>query len=343
MKNSYKPLIGLTLGDATGIGPELIVKSLSDEKIRNIATWVIIDDLRVFHQGQAISKMKQYVVEINSIDNIKRENGAVFFLDQKSISPLNYELGGISPRTGKASGDNLKFAVDLAKCGLLDGIVYGPLNKESLQRGGYKYVDDLHFFADLLNQKKGFGEINLMDNLWITRVTSHIPLRDVYTNITKENVMDRIKFAHRHVKLGGVEEPKIFVSALNPHCGEGGLSGTEEIEAIKPAIEEAQKLGINVFGPYAADTVLLRMKDEPFDCLLAMYHDQAQIGMKLLGFNRGVTISAGLPVLLATPAHGTAHDIAGKGIAISGPTKEAMKRIVEMCHNKVLEKKNKRV
>lgn len=330
MRKEKQLIIGVTLGDAAGIGPELIVKSLHNDEIRNLATWVIAGDIRIFRQGQEIAGIEIDVDVIDNMNQVNEQKGKIYFIDLKNLPTSKYELGVLSEKAGKAAGDTLKYLLDISKKHKIDGVIYGPLNKEALQRGGYHFKDELHFFADLLECKQGFGEINIMDDLWVTRVTSHIPLKDVSSKITKQNVLGRIHFAHKNLIAAGLKKPKIYVASFNPHSGEGGLGGNEEIDAIIPAVEEAKKEGINVHGPYAADTIFLRWEKESFDCLLAMYHDQAQIGIKLLGFNKGVTMSAGLPVILTTPAHGTAFDIAGKGIANEGATNAAIKMIVRM-------------
>ncbi|WP_179298901.1 4-hydroxythreonine-4-phosphate dehydrogenase PdxA [Evansella halocellulosilytica] len=330
MSKKEYPIIAVTLGDATGIGPELIVKSFQEERVRNQATWVIVGDKRVFSQGQSIAGLELDVVDIEQINQVESKKGAVYFIDLKNLNPEDYELGQLSAHSGKVTGETLKYVLGLSTENKIDGVMYGPLNKEALHRGGHHFQDELHFFADLLNCKDGFSEINVMDQLWVTRVTSHIPLKNVSGNISKEKVEQRIRFAHNTLTKAGIDNPKIVVSALNPHAGEGGMLGNEEIESIAPAIKSAQEEGINVDGPFPADTLFLRLEKDPFDCLLAMYHDQAQTGMKLLGFNRGVTMSGGLPITLTTPAHGTAFDIAGQGTADPGATIAAVNMVVRM-------------
>lgn len=324
------PLIGVTLGDATGIGPELIAKAFQREEIRKLAAWIIIGDKRIFQQGLKIAGVQLDLKDVDDIKEADRQSGIIHIIDLKNLDPEEYELGKLSIISGKVTGETLKIALDLSKNSLIDGVIYAPLNKEALHRGGHHFQDELHFFASLLDCKSGFSEINVMDKLWVTRVTSHIPLKNVSDNITKEKVLERIIFADRTLKSAGYTAPKIAVAALNPHAGEGGMLGNEEIDHIRPAIQLAKQEGVNVEGPYPADTLFLRLEKDPFDCLLAMYHDQAQTGMKMLGFHRGVTMSGGLPITLATPAHGTAFDIAGKGIANEGATVEAIKMAVRM-------------
>lgn len=325
-----KPVFGLTLGEAPGIGPELVVKALQDEEVRSLATWVIIGDERVYQQGAQIAKASLDYVKVDSSEEVGADRD-IWMIDLGNLDPATYELGKLSPASGKVTGETLKYGLKLAQDKKLDGLVYAPLNKEALQRGGHHFEDEIHFFAELLHVQDGFGEINVMDNLWLTRLTSHIPLKEVSQHITKENVLKIIRFAHGTLTQAGIENPRIVVAGLNPHAGEGGLIGREEIDEILPAVQEAQQQGMNAHGPYPADTIFLRLDKEPFDCMVSMYHDQGQTGMKLLGFHKGVTVSGGLPVVLTTPAHGTAFDIAGKGIADPGAMRSAMKLAVRLA------------
>lgn len=325
-----KPLMGLTLGDATGIGSELVAKSLQSGEIRQLATWVLVGDERVFQQGQAIAGVSVSYQKIDTIDQIDSED-QIYFIDLQNLSTDSYTLGQLSIDSGKATGETLTFVLKLAQQKKLDGFVYAPINKEALHSGGFHFQDELHFFASLLDCKEGFSEINVMGDLWFTRITSHVPLKEVSSLIKKDRVARIIRFAHDTLISVGFDNPRIAVAALNPHAGDGGLLGTEEIDEISPAIHEAREQGINVVGPYPADTIFLRLQTQPFDCLVSMYHDQAQTGMKLLGFNKGVTVSGGLPIAIATPAHGTAFDIAGKGTSDPGATVQAMKLAVRLA------------
>ncbi|MFE5323214.1 4-hydroxythreonine-4-phosphate dehydrogenase PdxA [Paenibacillus sp. NPDC056579] len=324
-----KPVVGVTLGDAAGIGPELVVKALQNAEIRQLATWVLIGDERVLQQGQDAAGSS---ITYRSIDNVGQVDSAddLYFIDLHNVPANAYTPGQLSVESGKATGETLTYALKVAQNKQLDAVIYAPINKEALHSGGFHFQDELHFFADLLECKEGFSEINVMDNLWVTRVTSHIALKDVSRLVTKERVARIIRFAHTTLTNAGIANPSIAVAALNPHAGDGGLMGMEEIEEIRPAIQEAKQEGINVAGPYPADTIFLRLKTDPFDCLVGMYHDQAQTGMKLMGFNRGVTVSGGLPVVITTPAHGTAFDIAGKGVADPGAMEQAMKLAVRL-------------
>ncbi len=264
--SNESPVIGVTLGDATGIGPELIVKTFQDNDIQNLATWIIVGDKRVLAQGELVAGLKLNAVEIEGMDEVEKKNGSVYFKDLANLDPNDYELGKLSPVSGKITGETLKYVLNLSKEKKIDGVMYGPLNKEALHRGGHHFQDELHFFAELLDCREGFSEINYMNGLWVTRATSHIPLKNVSENITKQKIVERIKFAHKTLTEAGLVKPKIIVSALNPHAGDGGLLGNEEIDYITPAIDEMKEEGINVHGPYPADTLFLRLEKDPFDC-----------------------------------------------------------------------------
>lgn len=334
MTTKRKPTFGLLFGEATGIGSELILKALQQKEILDLATWVIIGDERVYEQGAKITGLTIDYTKVASIEDVDVYEDRIWFIDLKNIDPSEHRMGNVSSQSGKVTGETLIYAMNLAKAGKLDGISYAPLNKEALQRGGFEFEDEIHFFASLLDCEDGFGEINVMDDLWVTRVTSHIPISDVSALIKQERVHRIIHFANDNLTAAGIENPKIYVSALNPHGGEGGMIGREEIDEISPAIEQAKQEGINVHGPFPADTMFLRRDKDPFDCLVGMYHDQAQTGMKLLGFYRGVTISGGLPIVLTTAAHGTAFDIAGEGVADPGAMIAAMKLGVRLFEGK---------
>ncbi|WP_257350072.1 PdxA family dehydrogenase [Pseudalkalibacillus decolorationis] len=333
MTYKRKPIMGLLYGEATGIGSELVVKSLHEAEVRESATWVLIGDERVFQQGALIAGKPLHYKKANNIEEVKQEKADVWLLDTSNTDPASIELGKLSVESGQATGETLTFATKLAQNNKLDGVVYAPLNKDALYKGGFQFEDDIHLLASLFGYESGFGEVNVMEDLWVTRATSHIPLKEVAKYINKERVLEVIEFANEVVTKAGLTQPKIVVAALNPHAGDGGLIGMEEIEEINPAVQAAQEKGINVEGPYPADTIFLRQKTNPFDCLVAMYHDQAQTGMKLMGFHKGVTINGGLPIVLNTPAHGTAFDIAGKGIANTGAMIHAMKLGVRMVLN----------
>lgn len=327
-----KPTIGLLYGDAAGVGPEIVAKALSNEEILNSATWILIGDERIFNRGAKTVDRELSYQKVENIDDVKPEDSSLWLIDTKSTCPDETEMGVLSVESGKAAGDNLMIALNYAKDLKLDGLSYAPMNKSALFKGGYEFKDDIHLVASVFGLESGFSEVNVMNDVWFTRVTSHIPLKEVAENITKQSVLDSIYFANKIVSKAGIT-PKIAIAGLNPHAGDNGLLGDEENEIISPAIEEAKQNGVDAHGPFPADTIFLRLDKENYNCLLAMYHDQAQIGMKTMGFNKGVTISGGLPIVITTAAHGTAFDIAGKGIADPGAFEQALKLGVELINN----------
>ena len=201
--------------------------------------------------------------------------------------------------------------------------------------GGNKHSDELHLMAEKLDVKNFFCEFNVVDNFWTARVTSHIPLKDVASQITEEGILDAVKMAHQTLLDAGISIPRIGVAALNPHAGDGGNFGTEEGDIIEPAVKQVQQLGIKADGPHPADTIFVRAQRDEFDAVVTMYHDQGQIAMKLMGFDHGVTVLGGLPVPVTTPAHGTAFDIAGKGKANPDALKAAWKVLQNMVSSRL--------
>lgn len=314
-------IIGVLFGDACGIGPEIVVKALSKPEVRNRACWFVLGDLRILEMGETAAQKKLYPLLINDFSEVVPQAGNIYFKDLHNFTMEKVTPGVLSPHSGKITGDTLKEMISIAKKNPISGILYGPFNKEALQRGGHSFEDETHFYANLFGcENQEFGEINIMDDLWVSRITSHVPMKEVSQLITKDLVLRKIHFANTYLLKAGYKRPRIIVAAYNPHGGEGGLLGTEEIESIGPAIKEAAAQGVDVIGPYPADTVFLRRQTLNYTCLLSVYHDQAQLGIKLLGFHKGVTLAAGFPIPLATPAHGTAFDIAGKGIANESAT-----------------------
>ncbi len=310
-----KPTLGVLLGDSSGIGPEIVAKLVSRPEIYELANVVIVGDQRIFRMGQKIAGLSQPVTVTDDLDSVRFEAGRPVLYDYPTISDGEVTLGKVNPKSGKAVFDTLAFILELALDKKIDGFIFAPFNKEAMILGGMPYHSELDFFKDKFNRPDIPGEVNVLDDLWATRVTSHIGLAQVGALITRENVLRTIRFMDGVLKTFGITNPRLVVSALNPHAGEGGMFGSEEKDAIIPAIETARKEGIDAEGPFPADTVFLRIKQGNYHAIVSMYHDQGQIATKLLGFDRGITVHGGLPIAIATPAHGSAFDIAGQGKA----------------------------
>ncbi len=310
-----KPTLGVLLGDSSGIGPEIVAKLVGRSEIYESATVVIVGDYRVFRMGQKIAGLSHPVTLTDRIDSVRFEIGRPVFYDYPTISDEEVTLGKVNPKSGKAVIDTLSFTLDLALDKKIDGFIFASFNKEAMILGGLPYHSELDFFKDRFNRPDIPGECSVLDDLWATRVTSHIGISRVSVLITRENVYNTICFMAGVLRTYGMKNPRLAVSALNPRAGEGGMFGPEEKEAIAPAIEMAGREGVSAEGPFPADTIYLRIKKGNYNAVVSMYHDQGQIATKLLGFDRGVTVHGGLPVAIATPAQGSAFDIAGQGKA----------------------------
>ena len=322
--------IAVLLGDPSGIGPELVSKLLSEE-ITNKANIVVIGEKNILESGSKISGKSHNLVFVEDFDNIDFEKNNKFFLDISKGKNHEYQLSECSKESGESVLTSLNLALDLAKENKIHAINFGPFNKTSLKLGGNKYSDELHLMAEKLEVKNFFCEFNVIDNFWTARVSSHIPIKEVPEHVKKEKIIKPIKLINEAMKLNGIKNPRVAVQALNPHAE----FGTEEREEIIPAIEEAKKLGINADGPLPCDTSFITAyKNGNHDCIVGMYHDALQSGLKAFGFDRGVTVQGGLPVPITTPAHGTAFDIAGKNKANLEPTLNSFKIALTMAKNK---------
>lgn len=326
-----KPRIGLFLGDPGGIGAELVCKILNDAKLRALADILVLGDEKLLRMGERTAGTD---LRLKTVDTPQRSQAKLAFLPVPSLQESDISVGQATEGGGRSVLKTLALAAQFAQDGLLDAICFAPLNKYAMRLGGLEFEDEIHFFANQLGHSAHFGEINVLESLWTTRVTSHIALKAVAEQISMENVVAAIKLAHDELSRSGKTHPKIGVAALNPHAGDGGIYGREEIEAIKPAVEHALSLQIAADGPYPSDTVFLKARDGQFDAVVTMYHDQGQIAMKLMGFERGVTVLGGLPVPITTAAHGTAYDIAGQGIANTGAMRQAFVLACQMAEKR---------
>lgn len=298
-----RPRIGLLLGDPSGIGPEVAAGLLSLAETARSAEVVVIGDPELL-----AAKLSADIPWMRT-----------------ALSATGIPTGIVSAQAGAYVLETLRTAVVMLREGELNGMVFAPLNKQAMKLAGMPCADELHYFAELLAFAGPVSEINVMGGLWTSRVTSHVPLRDVADLITADRILEALQILECALQSSGVANPRIAVAALNPHAGEGGTLGTEEQTIIGPAIQIARDRGLAVTGPLPSDTLFIAARRGDYDGVVTMYHDQGQIALKLLGFNRGVTVAGGLPVVITTPAHGTAFDIAGQGKADIGPIREAFR------------------
>jgi 4-hydroxythreonine-4-phosphate dehydrogenase len=330
-----KPTIGLMLGDVTGIGPEISAKLLASPAATEAANIVVIGDRRVLDLGIRNAGVKLGYRAVSSLDAVRWPSEQLPVLDLGNIDPARYKQGAASAESGRLTGETLKYMIDLALAGKLDGICFAPLNKSAMHQGGWKFYDEHQMFAKLTGHDGFFGEMNVIKEFSTFRVTSHVALREAVNLVTPERVTSAIQLADATLRAAGRDSPRIGVAALNPHNGENGLFGDEEIRIIRPTVEKMRAQGVNCIGPISSDAIFLKAKHGEFDGVVMMYHDQGQIATKLLGFNKGVTVTAGLKTVFTTPAHGTAYDIVGQGKADPGAMEHAFTLAAKMAASRI--------
>ena len=316
------PRITLLLGDRNGIGPELVAKFLSEPGHYADTDVEVLGDPQVLDEGAAVA-------------GVTLSRDAFRCSAYRPVEPIATDRGTARAEAGREMLSALSHAAKRVVAGESDGVVFAPLNKAAMHLGGLEVEDEMRYLADELAYDGTVSELNVLDrrdSLWTTRVTSHVPLKDVARHVTHDAFLDAIRFARDTLRAAGFAAPRVGVAALNPHAGDGGNFGREEIEVIGPATEAAKREGIEVEGPLPSDTIFVRAKRGQFDVVVTMYHDQGQIAMKLMGFGRGVTVLGGLPVPVTTCGHGTGYDIAGRGIA----TPEALKNAFVICREMAL-------
>lgn len=319
------PVIALTPGDCTGIGPEQTARILHDGRLKGDARVVVVGDMRVMELGMRQAGVSMTFRPYASPAKVDWSDGSVPIIDLGNTDPALYPPGKNSAGSGRVTGETLARAIDFAKAGEVEGISFAPLNKRAMYDGGWKFPDEHKMFAHLLGHKDYFSEMNVLDNQWMSRVTSHVSLRQAVEQVTGPAIEAAIELATTMMLKAGIEAPRLAVAALNPHAGENGLFGSEEIDIIRPAVQAMAARGYRCEGPFPSDTVYLKAFAGDYDGVLAMYHDQGQIATKMKGFNRGVTVTAGLETVFTTPAHGTAFDIVGRGVANTGAIENAIK------------------
>jgi 4-phospho-D-threonate 3-dehydrogenase / 4-phospho-D-erythronate 3-dehydrogenase len=330
--SQLKPIIGITLGDAAGVGPEIILKSLEKEEMYEMSRPLVIGDSKILERAKSFinSELIIETVSAERIQDLPYNFGTVYCLDLNLLDE-NLPVGQVSPEAGHAAFEYLATAIELAKENKIDAICTAPLNKEALHKGGHKYPGHTEILADLTNTED-FSMMLSAPNLKVIHVTTHVGIIDAVKMINPERVYHVIKLAHDTLKKSGIHSPKIAVCGINPHAGENGLFGYgEEEEKVIPGVEKAQGEGIDVVGPLPADTLFFRTVRGDFDIVVAMYHDQGHGPVKVLGLDAGVNITVGLPIIRTSVDHGTAFDIAGKGIADEKSLMEAIRQAVEFA------------
>jgi 4-hydroxythreonine-4-phosphate dehydrogenase len=312
-----KPVVAVTLGDPAGIGPELIARLLVRPETAQAANVVMVGDPWLWQAGQSIAGTALQLEPVASLADVRGRatTSRPAFLAVDTVQAAQVHRGQAEAAGGASVIAVLNRCMDAALAGEIDAITFAPLNKFAMKLGGLKHEDELHHFAEYLGVSGYFCEFNTLGGLWTARISSHVPLRDVAKYIDKQRIVDATTLIYRSLQASGNAAPRVAVAGFNPHNGDGGTCGREEIDVIAPAVAALNALGMAVVGPFPADTIFLRARDGELDAIVTMYHDQGQIAIKLMGFSQGVTVQGGLPLPITTPAHGTAYDIAGLGRA----------------------------
>lgn len=310
------PVLGVTMGDPAGIGPEVVLKAVNNPEVYRVCIPVIIGDARHLERAAGLLNLDISLRVISEGRWVETKPHEVQVIDLANV-PDDLVLGKVQPKAGRAAVEYIECGVRLSERRVTAGIVTAPINKQAVNEAGYPHFSGhTEFIAELTRTKPSDVAMLLASqNVYISHVTTHVPLREVPTLVTQDRVLRVIELTYDTARRLQLTDKPIAVAGLNPHSGEHGLFGDEERLAIEPAIVKAKDAGVPVVGPVPPDTVFLRAARGEFSFVVAMYHDQGHIAAKLLGFEEGVNVTLGLPIIRTSVDHGTAFDIAGKGVA----------------------------
>lgn len=318
------------MGDPVGIGPEIIVKAADSGEMLSLCRYVVIGDAGVMKKAAQEVRSSIAVRVISSLQEASTATGRLDVLDMKNVDIAKHAWGKPEASTGGAVVAYIKKAVELAMKHEADAIVTAPISKEVMNSAGHHYAGHTELLAHLTGTKD-FGMMFVGGGLRLILVTIHIALQDVPRHITRAAVLKTLRLAHQAMRYFGMKRPRIGVAALNPHAGEGRLFGNEEADEILPAIQKAREEGIDASDPLPADTLFYKARNDQYDIVVAMYHDQGLAPLKMIAFGNAVNITVGLPIIRTSVDHGTAYDIAGKGCADPASLREAIKLAASMA------------
>jgi 4-phospho-D-threonate 3-dehydrogenase / 4-phospho-D-erythronate 3-dehydrogenase len=328
-----RPILGVTMGDPSGSGPEILVKALSTPEIRAISRPIAIGDGATIRQAARIVGSQFQIRSVERVADATFEDGVIDVLDLHNLDLAQLQYGKVQATSGEAAFQAVVKGVELAKSGETGAIVTSGIHKESLNLAGHHYDGHTEILADLCGIKS-VCMLLVAGNFRVTHVSTHCSLRQAIERAKKPRIMDVIRMTNEATKLLGVAEPRIAVAGLNPHSGEGGLFGDEEIKEISPAIEAMKAEGFNVVGPIPPDTVFYRMQEGQYDAVVAMFHDQGHIPTKVIAFDEGVNVTLGLPIIRTSVDHGTVFGKAGKGTARPASMLAALRLGAKMASNR---------
>jgi 4-hydroxythreonine-4-phosphate dehydrogenase len=330
-----RPIIAITIGDPAGIGPEVIVKALSNHIIYDMCRPFVIGESAAVQAAITLIQKPLILRSIEKVTDTIGKTGTIDILDMHNLDWSKVKIGQISADCGRASMAFLEKAMQLALNHEITAMVNAPINKEATMLAGYTGLGHLEYMAEATNTKI-YATMLATGNLRCVHLTTHYSLREACDRVKKEFILERLKLTDTSFRQWGFGQPVIGVAGLNPHAGENGMFGREEIDEIAPAVTEAVRLGIDARGPFPADSIFNRAIKGEFDVVLVMYHDQGHIPVKVHGFEKSVSVALGLPFLRTSVDHGTAFDIAGKGIANAESIEEAIKTAVRLSQGKGL-------
>lgn len=330
---NHLPLLAITMGDPAGTGPEIITKALAAAEIYNLCRPVVVGDAAVMRRAQGFTGTQVTIRAIRDFEDAGLQPGEIDVHDLENVDLEAAPLGKVSPAAGKAAYEYIERSTQLALDGEVGGIVTSAINKEALNKAGYHFDGHTGLLAHLC-KSPGATMMLAAENLRVTHVSTHVPLRVAIERVQPERILKVIELTHAALLELGFEKPRIAIAGLNPHAGENGLFGDEEQTKITPAIEEARRRGFDVSGPYAGDTVFFRTNQREFDGAVAMYHDQGHVAAKMLGIWLGVNVTLGLPIVRTSVEHGTNFDMAGTGQSDSRSLTAAIRMAAVMASNR---------
>ena len=330
MSDASKPILAVTLGDPSGSGPELITKALIEPEVRGVCRPVVIGDAATLRAAAGITGVAARIVAIKSLASAVEDPGAISVLDLANVDLARLERGRISADAGRAAYESIRKAVELTLAHEASAVVTSAINKAALHAAGHRYDGHTELLAELCGRPK-VTMMLVAGKLRVCHVSTHVSLAEAIRRVRPERILQVIELANRGVQQLGIPQPHIAVAGLNPHAGEGGLFGTEEVEFIAPAIAEAKRRGFQVSGPHAGDTVFFRTLHGEFDAAIAMYHDQGHVAAKMLGIWQGVNVTLGLPIVRTSVEHGTDFANAGRGTGDPRSLIQALKLAAQMA------------
>ena len=335
MTDNKRPIIAITIGDPAGIGPEVVVKALSNKAIYDMCRPLVIGESTTLRAAIELIKKPLNIHAVDKVSDTSGKFGRIDILDMHNLDWAKVKAGQLSANCGRAAWEFMEKAVQLAVNHEVTAMVNAPINKEATMLAGYSGLGHLEYMAQATGTKI-YATMLATGNLRCVHLTTHYSLREACDKVKKDYILERLKLTDESFRRWGFGKPVIGVAALNPHAGEGGMFGREEIDEIAPAVREAINLGIDARGPFPADSIFNRAINGEFDVVLVMYHDQGHIPVKVYGFEKSVSVALGLPFLRTSVDHGTAFDIAGKGIANAESIAEAIKTAVWLSQGKGL-------